>query len=290
MSIDLHIHSTFSDGSMSPTELVQYAHQRGLAAISLTDHDTIEGIEEAMSVGNQVGVEVVPGLELSIKHGDCAVHLLGYFFRPADESLSLALQRLQSGRLERNKVILANLNRLGVDIHLQELEKISGHGQSGRPHIAQILMQKGVVKNMDEAFHRYLAKGGLAYAPRYEFQADEAIAMIKNAGGLAILAHPQQLEKSGKNVSVIIGKLRAVGLSGVEVYYPTHSRQFKKKLQTMAKKLDLLITGGSDYHGAIRPGTTLAGGKNCSVPMHLLETMKRHLEKNKLLLSTEQRT
>ncbi len=290
MSIDLHIHSTFSDGSMSPTELVQYAQQRGLAAISLTDHDTIEGIEEAMRVGNQLGVEVVPGLELSIKHGDCAVHLLGYFFRPSDEALSLALQRLQSGRLERNKVILANLNRLGVDIHLQELEKKSGHGQSGRPHIAQILMQKGVVKNMDEAFHRYLAKGGLAYAPRYELQADEAIAMIANAGGLAVLAHPQQIEKSGEDVNVVLGKLRTAGLAGVEVYYPTHSRQFKKKLQTMAKKLDLLITGGSDYHGAIRPGTTLAGGRNCSVPKHLLETMKRHLENNQLLVSTEQGT
>ncbi|MBU1566394.1 MAG: PHP domain-containing protein [Proteobacteria bacterium] len=279
MTIDLHIHSTFSDGSMSPTELVQYAHKLGLTAIAITDHDTIEGVEEAMHFGDQLGVEVVSGLELSIKLGDCAVHLLGYLFSPLDSDLLLALQRLQVARLERNRVILENLNRLGVDVKMQELKKISCHGQSGRPHIAQILVKKGVVKNIDEAFDRYLAKGGLAYAPRAVFQAEEAIRMIKDAGGLAVLAHPQQLEKSGKDVNAVITKLRTAGLDGVEVYYPTHSRQFKKKLLFVAKKLGLLITGGSDYHGTIRPGTTLAGGKNCSVPINVLEEMKQRLEK-----------
>ncbi len=278
--IDLHVHSTFSDGSMSPTELVQYAHRLGLSAIAITDHDTIEGNEEAMMVGNQLGVEVVSGIELSIKHGDSSVHLLGYLFRPLDQMMLFTLHRLQAARLERNKVILANLTRLGVEIEMQELEKISCHGQSGRPHIAQLLMQKGVVKNMDEAFDRYLARGGLAYAPRVVLQADEAILMIKNAGGLAVLAHPQQLEKSGKDVSGTIGKLKSAGLDGVEVHYPTHSRQFKKKLQAIAKKLDLLTTGGSDYHGSIRPGTSLAGGRNCRVASELLEEMKTRLEKN----------
>ncbi|MFH0784769.1 MAG: PHP domain-containing protein [Pseudomonadota bacterium] len=280
MKIDLHVHSTFSDGSMSPTELVQYAHRIGLSAIAITDHDTIDGTEEARCVGNQLAVEVVPGLELSIKHGDCAVHLLGYLFQPSDKAMTLALKRLQGGRLERNKIILENLNRFGVNIHLHELEKISGHGQSGRPHIAQILMKKGLVKNMDEAFEKYLARGGLAYAPRYVLRADEAITMIKNAGGLAVLAHPQQIEKSGQDATAVISELRAAGLDGIEVYYPTHSRQFKKKLLAMAKKLDLLITGGSDYHGSIRPGTTLAGGKNCSVPLELLEEMKKRQGSN----------
>jgi len=144
--IDLHVHSTFSDGSMSPTELVQYAHRLGLSAIAITDHDTIEGNEEAMIVGSQLGVEVVSGIELSIKHGDSSVHLLGYLFRPLDQAMLLTLHRLQAARLERNKVILANLTRLGVDIKMQELERISCHGQSGRPHIAQLLMQKGVVR------------------------------------------------------------------------------------------------------------------------------------------------
>jgi 3',5'-nucleoside bisphosphate phosphatase len=277
MMIDLHVHSTFSDGSMSPSELVQYAYRLKLSALAITDHDTVEGVEEAIHAGKQLGIEVVPGLELSIKHGESAVHLLGYLFRPSDNAMLIALHRLQAARLERNKVILANLTRLGVDIEMQELEKISYHGQSGRPHIAQLLMQKGVVKNIDEAFDRYLARGGLAYAPRAVLQAEEAILMIKSAGGVAVLAHPQQLEKSGKDVTCMISKLKIAGLDGVEVYYPTHSRQFKKKLLAMAKKLDLLVTGGSDYHGTIRPGTTLAGGKNCKVPRELLEAMKTHL-------------
>ena len=287
MIIDLHVHSTFSDGSMSPAELVHYAHRLGLSALAITDHDTIEGVDEAMHMGGTLGVEVVSGLELSIKHGDTAVHLLGYLFEPSDKALLLALQRLQAARLERNEIILDNLNRLGVAIEMQELEKISGHGQSGRPHIAQILIQKHVVKNMDEAFDRYLARGGLAYAPRTVLQAEDAIKMIKNAGGLAVLAHPQQLEKSGKDVGAVISKLQAAGLDGIEVYYPTHSRQFKKKLLTIAKKLDLLATGGSDYHGTIRPGTTLAGGKNCSVPWNLLEEMKGRLERRHSLVRTE---
>jgi 3',5'-nucleoside bisphosphate phosphatase len=280
MIIDLHVHSTFSDGSMSPAELVRYAHRQGLSAIAITDHDTVEGVEEAMLTGASLDVEVVPGLELSVKHGDNSLHLLGYLFEPVDKALLFALHRLQAARLERNEIILANLNRLGVAIEMQELEKISGHGQSGRPHIAQILMQKHAVKNIDEAFDRYLAKGGLAYAPRAVLQAEEAMAMIKSAGGLAVLAHPQQLEKSGKDVSEVISKLQAAGLDGIEVYYPTHSRQFKKKLLTIAKKLNLLTTGGSDYHGTIRPGTTLAGGKNCSVPRNLLEKMKGRREEN----------
>lgn len=278
MTIDLHVHSTFSDGSMSPTELVLYAKRKGLLAIAITDHDTIDGIGEAISIGTQIGVEIVPGLELNVKYDDYSVHLLGYFFRQSDEALHLTLERIQSGRMERNKIILANLEKFGVEIPLEGLEKVSGHGQSGRPHIAQLLVQKGVVKNMDEAFERYLGKGGLAYAERAVLHADEAIKMICNAGGLPVLAHPQQLEKSGKDVGHVIAKLRTMGLEGIEVYYPTHSRQFKKKLLVTAKKFDLLITGGSDYHGSIRPGTTLAGGKNCSVPLSLLAEMKRRLD------------
>lgn len=278
MSIDLHVHSNFSDGSMTPTELVHYARRKGLSAIALTDHDAINGLEEAIEVGEKVGVEVVPGVELSVKHGDCPLHLLGYLFRRMDEDLLLTLHRLQEGRLARNKVILANLDRLGIHIDLQELEEISGHGRGGRPHIAKLLMQKGAVENMEEAFARYLAREGLAYAPRLVFQAEEAIAMINNAGGIAVLAHPRQLAKEGEDVTTIITALKGMGLAGIEVYYPTHSRQFRRKLMATANSLDLLPTGGSDYHGAIRPGTSLAGGKNCSVPMNVLENMKRRLE------------
>lgn len=287
MLIDLHIHSSFSDGSMSPSELVTYASRQGLAAIAITDHDTIDGIEEATCAGKRLGVEVIEGLELSIKHREKEVHLLGYLFRTEENALLLALQRLQAARLERNHNILAKLYDLGVKIEMPDLEKISGHGQCGRPHIAQLLIQKGVVKNMDEAFERYLARDGLAYVPRHVLQADEAIAMIKNAGGLAVLAHPQQIEKSGEDVSAAIASLHAKGLDGIEVYYPTHSRRFRKKLLAIAKKHNLLLTGGSDYHGSIRPGTTLAGGKNCSVAKQLLDEMKQRLGKKSVPSSTE---
>lgn len=272
---------------MSPAELVQYAHRLGLSALALTDHDTVEGVEEAMHAGCMLGIEIVPGIELSVKHGDCAIHLLGYLLRPTDKTLLNALNRLQQARLERNETILANLCRLGVVIEMQELEKMSGHGQCGRPHIAQILMHKQVVRDMEEAFEKYLGRGALAYAPRAVLQADEAIAIIKNAGGLTVLAHPQHLVKAGNDVMVVLGKMKKIGLDGVEVYYPTHSRQFKKKLLGIAKKNDLLITGGSDYHGTIRPGTSLAGGKNCSVPSNLLEEMKRRQERDHCLLRPE---
>ena len=275
---DLHVHTTASDGALTPTQLVEEAAKAGLAAVAICDHDTIDGIGEAISAGAQIGMEIVPGLELSVKYDKYSVHLLGYLFRHSDEALLLTLGRIQNGRMERNRIILANLEKFGMAIPLEELEKISVHGQSGRPHIAQLMVQKGFVRNMDEAFERYLGKGGLAYAERAVLQADEAIKLICNAGGLAVLAHPQQLEKSGNDVGHVIGKLRAMGLGGIEVYYPTHSRQFKKKLLATAKNLDLLTTGGSDYHGSIRPGTTLAGGRNCSVPMNLLTEMKHRLD------------
>lgn len=276
MNIDLHIHSTYSDGSMSPTELVRAAHRLGLVAISLTDHDTIDGIEEAMQVGVDLGVEVVPGLELSVTYDEGSVHLLGYFFDRTDSRLLEELGRLQEGRKTRNSAILARLNDLGIAITERELAITSGHGQSGRPHIASLLVQKGVVGTMDEAFCRYLARGGKAYQPRYVLKADEAMSIIKDAGGLSVLAHPQQLEKAGKNLSAVIERLRGLGLDGIEAFYPTHSHSFRKRLMAIARRLGLLVSGGSDYHGDIRPGTALACGGSL-VPGHLLETMKVRL-------------
>jgi predicted metal-dependent phosphoesterase TrpH len=276
MNIDLHIHSTYSDGSMSPTEVVRAAHRLGLTAISLTDHDTIDGVEEAMEVGADLGVDVIPGLELSVTCEEISVHLLGYFFNRVNTQLLQVLGRLQDGRKTRNTAILARLNALGIEITERELAATSGHGQSGRPHIATLLVQKGVVGSMDEAFCRYLARGGKAYQSRYVLTAEEAIAIIKDAGGLTVLAHPQQLEKAGKNISAVIERLRALGLDGVEAYYPTHSHSFRKRLLAIARRLGLLVSGGSDYHGDLRPGTAMACGGSL-VPGHLLETMKARL-------------
>ena len=263
---------------MTPTELVKYAHKRGLSAISITDHDAIDGINEAVDAGEEVGVAIVPGIELSVKHCDLTLHILGYYFNHEQNDFLQALRRLQDGRLERNQEILKILSRLGVNIHPDELAEVSGQGQTGRPHIAQLLIRKGAVRTMDEAFDKYLGQRGAAYVPRFVFPAGDAIALIHNAGGLAVLAHPQQLEKTGENFPKVIESLCHQGLDGIEVYYPTHSRQFRKMLLRFVKKHDLIITGGSDYHGNIRPGSTLAGGKKCSVPANLLQEMakRRH--------------
>jgi len=280
MSIDLHTHSTTSDGTMSPADLVKYAYKKGLSAIAITDHDTIDGIDEGVAAGNILGIEVVPGIELSVKYSDHNVHLLGYLFDCHNEELLLALKQLQIGRYERNKKIIAKLNELGLTIQFSELKKTAGSGQNGRPHIARLMIQKGFVKTMDEAFEKYLGQGGLAYASRFVYGVGEAIALIKNAGGVAILAHPFQLDKATNDFPNDVYQLRDMGLDGIEAYYPTHSRQFRKRLIALAEKNSLLLTGGSDFHGSIRPGTTLAGGKNVSVPSELLIKMKERVMLN----------
>jgi hypothetical protein len=280
-TIDLHTHSTASDGTMSPAELVKYAHQKGLSAIAITDHDTIDGVGEAVAAGKNWGIEVVPGMELSVGYYDHTVHLLGYLFDCRHKELHLALAKLQAGRIERNKKIIANLNRLGCPVRFSELQQSAGTGQNGRPHIAKLMVAKQCVGSMDEAFGKYLGREGLAYASRFVYGAREAINLIKDAGGIAVLAHPRQLDKSVDNFPGALRRLREMGLDGIEVYYPNHSRQFKKQLISLAEQFSLLMTGGSDYHGSIRPGTTLAGGKNVSVPSQLLDRMKESVRQNR---------
>ena len=265
---------------MSPVELVHYAHKKGLSAIAITDHDTIEGVDQALAAGRRIGLEVVPGIELSVKYCTHNVHLLGYFFDYQHKELHLALDQLQIGRVERNKKIIVKLNQLGLTIHLHELEKSAGSGQTGRPHIARLMVEKGFVQSMDEAFEKYLGQGGLAYTSRFIYEVKEAISIIQEAGGIAVLAHPLQLDKSVDNLDLALQQLRDMGLDGIEVYYPNHSRPFRKRLIALAEKYSLLMTGGSDFHGSIRPGTTLAGGKNVSVPAHLLVDMKLRVKEN----------
>ncbi len=275
MTIDLHVHSTFSDGSMSPFELVEFAKKKGLTALSITDHDTIEGTSQAQQAGIQTGLEIVPGVEISVNYKDYTVHLLGYYFQPFNDGLNKALHSLQQGRLRRNVKILSKLDQLGISITEKDLGNISQIGQTGRPHIARLLVKKNVVKNMEEAFFKYLGMGAVAYTSRLVFDAKDAITFIQNAGGIAVLAHPLQVEKSGSQLEEAIGDLIAEGLDGIEAYYPTHSKKQKKMFLEIAKNNNLIVTGGSDYHGNVRPGTTLAGGKNVSVPDVLLQMKER---------------
>ena len=220
-----------------------------------------------------MGVTLIPGVELSVLDATRHLHLLGYMFDHQDRNFLNSLGRLQEGRERRNSQILYKLNELGFPVDAEELALSSGHGQCGRPHIARILVQKGWVKTMDIAFREYLGQGKPAYCSRFLYRLEEAIDILHDAGGIAVLAHPLQLGVDERELESVLRRLKIVGLDGVEVYYPTHSKKFRKKLCLLAEKLGLLKSGGSDYHGSIRPGTTLAGRRNMSVPDAYLQAI-----------------
>lgn len=275
MTIDLHIHSTMSDGTLTPSELVDLARKRGLKAIALTDHDTFAGYDEASRRGSDIGLEVLSGVELSVTHQENHLHLLGYLFDCADDTFLGRVEKLQRARDQRNKEIIARLNALGIIVTTDELADVSGSGQTGRPHIAKLLLNKKIVRSMDEAFDTYLGRSGSVYVSRFSYNIEEAIAFIHQAGGVAVLAHPYHLLKDDIEKGALLGQLKDIGLDGVEAYYPTHIRKFRKQLIKLAENYGLFITGGSDYHGAIRQGTSLAGGKGVSVPEDIVGIMRQ---------------
>ncbi len=201
MSIDLHTHSWFSDGTKSPTELVRLASNSGVSAIAITDHDTMDGVDEALTASAEYGVEVVPGLEVSVTHKKKPLHILGYYMDAAHTELAAALAVLQEARDGRNTKIIHKLQDLGIPVTVEELKEISGHGQTGRPHIAKLLINHGVVRSMPQAFDEYLKKDCKAYVPRFAYSAKEAIGFITRAGGIAVLAHPIQVDKTLNSLS-----------------------------------------------------------------------------------------
>ena len=275
--IDLHIHSTFSDGVLKPAEVVDLAESQGLTAIAITDHDTAAGTDEAMQRGSEKGIEVITGIEISSWHGDTSMHILGYRFKHEDKQFQSRLQLLQDGRETRNVRIIENLNKLGIKVDLSELLHYSEYGQTGRPHIARLLVDKGVTKTIDMAFKHYLGRGAVAYAERFRFSAHEAIAMIREAGGMAVLAHPSSLDPTLRSIPSLLKDLCKMGLEGVEVYYPSHSPKAVKALLKMADEMGLLITGGSDFHGMERSGhNTDEWLHKTHVPYDIVTAMNRN--------------
>jgi predicted metal-dependent phosphoesterase TrpH len=279
-AIDLHIHSTYSDGMLKPAELVDLAESLGLSAIAITDHDTADGTLEALQRGLARDIEVITGIEMSSWHNDTSMHILGYRFNHDDGQFSNRLHLLQQGRERRNERIVENLNKLGIRVELEELQKYSEYGQTGRPHIARLLVDKGVVKTIDLAFKYYLGRCAAAYAERFSFSANDAIAMIREAGGIAVLAHPATLDPSLRTISSLLKDLQMVGLEGVEVYYPSHSPKAVKALLKMAEDLGLLITGGSDFHNPERSGNNANDwARKTDIPYKLVEEMKKNAKK-----------
>ncbi len=273
--IDLHIHSTASDGSLSPGDLMAYARRKGAAAISLTDHDTIEGLEAALAAGKEIGLEVIPGLEISAQYPGGTMHLLGYYIDPSDPSLNRELLRLQEARRERNPKIISKLQSLGIPISFDQVQALA-NGQIGRPHIAQVLFQIGAVSSFEEAFQKYLAKGALAYVEKFRFSPQEAISLITQAGGIPVLAHPFTLNyPSLRELKKLVQKLKDNGLKGIEVLYSEHTSNQTGDYFSLVKELNLVYTGGSDFHGDIKKDLDLLTGKgDLKIPYQIVEDLK----------------
>lgn len=280
--IDLHVHTTLSDGTLTPSEVVRAAQRIGLRAIAITDHDTLRGNQEAIEEGSKLGVEVVPGVEVSVDFPGGTMHVLGYYVGLNCSPLIKVLKRIENARHERNKEILDKLGRLGMPLDYEEIRTVASEGPVGRPHIAQALIQRNYVASVREAFDKYLKKGAPAYADRLRFSETEAVRSICQAGGIAVLAHPGTLNCSGaESLSAIVERIVSVGVEGVEAYYPSHSIEMQRICESLAEQHDILVTGGTDFHGAISPENTLGSGYgDLFVPYSLLEKMKTRVAAN----------
>ncbi len=275
-NVDLHLHTTASDGAMRPSEIVRYAKKKRLRAIAITDHDTIEGLEEGVSEGERIGFEVIPGIEISAEHSSGSMHLLGYFFDIRHPLLKERLVFLQNARAERNPKIVAKLNDLGIKVTYEDVVRASGGGQVGRPHFAQVLLDKGYVSSFQGAFDQFLKKGAPAYVDKFRFTPKEALHFINQAGGVGVLAHPNTLGTNGyADLERLILELMEYGLRGIEVYYPEHSSLAVAQYEALVERHGLLATGGTDYHGLEKDGLEIGVGRGgMRLPYSLVEGLK----------------
>ncbi len=280
VSIDLHIHTTASDGTYTPEQVISRAHKLKLKAIAITDHDTVAGSKAALHSGVPPSLGFLTGVEISTTPppfypGSGSFHLLGYSIRLDDPKLNRTLEKLQQARKNRNPAIIKRLNELGISISLGEVCKEAGEGQLGRPHIAQLMVRKRVVASIDEAFDQFLGAGKPAYVDKQRVECFRAIEIIRDAGGVPVLAHPGLLDCENENqIDELIGNLKKAGIQGVEVYYSGHSLDRTRLYAELAKRHDLLMTGGSDFHGAIQPEIEMGSGYgDLMVPFELFEKL-----------------
>jgi 3',5'-nucleoside bisphosphate phosphatase len=276
--IDLHTHSTASDGSMSPGELVRHAKAKGLSAIALTDHDTIVGVDEAIEAGKKIGIEVIPGVEISTDFKP-EMHILGYFFNDIAPAFNDILLKLRQNRFERNPKIINKLKDMGINITIEEVEAEGKGNVIGRPHIAKVLLNKGYVKSMEEAFDKFLASGKAAYFKKDKLSPEEGIEAILKGGGIPILAHPIFLGITLKELDNLLEVLKEKGIKGIEAVYVENTREDTGNLLRLAIKHDLLVTGGSDFHGSYKPDIEIGIGRgSLSVSYELLHKLRNSYE------------
>jgi predicted metal-dependent phosphoesterase TrpH len=278
--IDLHIHSSASDGSLTPFEILQLAQKLNLGAIAITDHDSLEGSKEAFRAGIPSSIKFLSDVEISAAYPPFfsrsgSMHLLGYAIRLDDSDLNQILNKLRQARKNRNPEILKRLEKLGYSLTLDEIRKVAGEGQLGRPHIARAMVQKGYVATMDEAFDNFLGTDKPAYVNKYRIEFIQAVEAITGAGGIPVLAHPGLLGIDNEStLKQFIGNLRDIGIRGIEVYYPEHTTRQMKTYAELARRFDLLITGGTDFHGKMMPKIKMGSGMgNLFVPYELYEKL-----------------
>lgn len=273
--IDLHSHSTASDGSLTPSELARAGKEAGLEALALTDHDTAAGLPEFMAAGARENLETIPGCELSVTTPRARMHILGLWLPMKPGALTKALKELRQHRHQRNHIIIAKLAELGLEITYDEVVEIAGEGSVGRPHLAKALLNHGYVKSMEEAFDRYLGAKGKAYAPKKVLTAADAVALLKQEGATVIMAHPYQSGLSINELTEELIRLKELGLDGLEAYYNDHTPSRTAALLELANRLNLAVSGGSDFHGEPKPDIKLGKGRGTLyIPLTVLERLK----------------
>lgn len=271
--VDLHIHTCHSDGRQTSAQVVEQALKRDLKAISITDHDTVVALPEVQSCAEGTELEIIPGIELSTTVDDRDLHMLGYLFDSENKRLLDAIRHFREVRERRGRRMLEKLAELDMPIDIQEVKAAAGEAAIGRPHIAQVMLEKKYVHTYNEAFRRYISTNGPAYVPKANLSPQEAIGLLHEAGGVAIMAHPALT-----NYDEIIPTLKEQGMDGIEIYHPTHRRSDRQRYRKMGKELDLIFMGGSDSHN--RKGRYGDIGDE-HVPYKYLTVMKEHWRKRR---------
>jgi len=278
MIVDLHSHSTASDGSDPPRKVVELAVESGLSSLALTDHDTQEGLQEAASAAEGSGLELIPGLELSLDFDRGGMHLIVLWLLPGSSPLGDRLAALRAGRDERNLRIVEMLSKVGLPITIEEVEEEAGGGSVGRPHIAAVMMSRGYVPDIRTAFDLWLGSGKPAYVGRNRLDAEEAISLARESGGVPVLAHPHTLGiTTAGEMADLLARLRRAGLVGLEAVYPAYRRHEREGYADLARRFGLIPSGGSDYHGTYKPGLMLGSGYgDLVVPGSLRDELREH--------------
>ncbi len=267
---DLHLHTTHSDGALSPEQLVKKAYEVGLTTIAISDHDNVAAVDEAIEWGKTLGVDVLPGLELSVTMGEKDIHVLAYLFDHKNPTLLEYLSFFRRERLKRAERIVEKLNRINVTIDMEAVLEQAGDGSVGRPHIANAMMEQGFIGSYHEAFSKYIGTGGPAYEKKYQVSPKEAFQLISKSGGLSFLAHPGKY-----TTDVELSELIAMGLDGIEIVHPSHDKERQAFYRSVVDQYFLLESGGSDFHGGKKNDDYSFG--SFWVPLHVVETMRKRL-------------